>query len=1363
MVTNCVRWILFPFCFLLGIVSVAASNTNCNPELNVSDTLWWSASQSRLTFDVHPDHSAVSICGLQAGEKYSLVLHALVPEARGRVEWSTPGVETRPKTDEIREFIAQEDCANIQLSSALDDRVASTFSLGCLSCKKQVSQTASAAGILVNPNFTAQELIEDVFISGNCFSVASNSIRYDGNGFSPLAYFQSGISSVNIEEGLMLSTGAATNAEGSNSFNNRTSELQSSFFADIEPDLEELINYSSGVYDVAILEFDFIPTSPEVSFDYVFASEEYCEYVDSEYNDVFGFFISGPGINGPFSNGAENIAQIPGSTDYITINSVNHNSNEPYYVNNIPADHFNIFPLVANTCSGYPQTNNPANSEIEFDGFTTVLTAKATVIPCETYHIKLAIADVSDRRYDSAVFLKANSFSSGGSALADTELPDAFGGFALEGCIGGNFVFERQDSEITEPLTVHYTVSSTSTALAGIDYAPLPDSIIIPAGENFFYLPVEVYTDAIVEGTETLILELEAPCSCSTPFVEMNIADAVALELNLTDQEICEPSLLEVEALPIGGLANYSFTWNTGDTTSVLSVFPQGDTRYYVTVTDFCGAQISDSVAVHITGIPEATISGDFEICPQGDPAFLEILFSQTGTYTVNYSINGLPQPPINNITDNPFILATSIPGEYELIAVENSSCIGITSGLAKVDPLDFGTQNRIDSVSCPGADDGSIVVQVNGGLAPYSYEWGHTSDDTPSLSGLSPGQYDLTITEAGGCTFTQQYQIGLSTSIPFAQAGNSTPLSCSKTEIFLIADGSVGGPYSYLWTTPDGNILSGGSSLMPLVNKAGTYQLEVSNNETGCKISDEVVVGIDTIAPIPVIVPLGPTTLSCMNDLTLLDGNSSQPQGNISLLWSSVDGLVPVGQNTAMQVALENAGTYQLLVTNSLNGCTAFEEIVIEADTTLPQSKIAIPELLTCRDSTLLIDARGSSSGAMFSYRWSTSDGNMLSGMTDLELLVDAPGWYHLEVSNSINGCQSFASVEVKEDKVLPIAEAGATEDIDCDSPEVMLDGSASSQGGLYQYLWTTLDGNLLGDSSTLLSLVNTQGTYDLLVTNKENGCTASDVIFVFENTNRPNDLMISTQAPLCFGDFGSFEVREVMGGEEPFLYSFDEGQSFSTEVAYDNLYSGNYELIVQDVNGCEFSKSFVIPTVSEKFVLLDPEVIIQLGELGSLSTITNIPNDLIDSIIWSPTAGLTCTDCLDPEVEIFEDTRYQVTVVDTNGCVASDETLLRVRKDRNVFIPNAFSPNGDGANDFFFVHADPYSVRKINVLRIYNRWGEQLFESKDALPNDPLVGWDGFFKGQVLNPAVYTFYAELEFVDGVKQLYKGDVSLIR
>ncbi|SEI98613.1 choice-of-anchor L domain-containing protein, partial [Flavobacterium terrigena] len=220
--------------------------------------------------------------------------------------------------------------------------------------------------------------------------VSVSNVKYNGSApnalitNNQLGFYTTGVTPTNLglSSGLLMTNGSATGAIGPNNASGSTTTSTSPQNGD--PDLAMITPLS--INNICILEFDFIPLGPEVKFEYVFASEEYPEYVGSTFNDVFGFFLSGPGVSGPF-NGAKNIALIPNTTTPISINNVNGGLNSSYYV------------------------SNAGGTSIQYDGFTTVLTAKSEVQCGQTYHIKLALADVGDSAFDSAVFFKEGSFS----------------------------------------------------------------------------------------------------------------------------------------------------------------------------------------------------------------------------------------------------------------------------------------------------------------------------------------------------------------------------------------------------------------------------------------------------------------------------------------------------------------------------------------------------------------------------------------------------------------------------------------------------------------------------------------------------------------------------------------------------------------------------------------------------------------------------------------------------------------------------------------------------------------------------------------------------------------------------------------
>ncbi|MFK7907699.1 MAG: choice-of-anchor L domain-containing protein, partial [Chitinophagales bacterium] len=333
--------------------------------------------------------------------------------------------------------------------------------------------------------YTTSELIEDVFVSGSCVNISN--ISFSGTG-SAVGSFSNG-SAIGIEEGIVLSTGFLSSIPGLNNSNGISNNLP----AGGDSDLDDIIaSTGETTEDASILEFDFVPTTNEISFKYVFASDEYPEYVCSEYNDVFAFFISGPGFTGN-----ENIALVPGSSTAVAINSVNNGSvgssnnsdisnctslgNSAYYVDNIAGPH------------------------LEFDGFTTVLTATADVTPCESYHIKLAVADVGDSFFDSAVFLEANSFAAGEGAIvsASTANTSSSSNEMYEGCDAGFFLFERGNADdLSGPFTIDFEIGGSATA--GIDYSPFPGSIVIPAGETSIQIDITAYLDGLLEGSEDI-------------------------------------------------------------------------------------------------------------------------------------------------------------------------------------------------------------------------------------------------------------------------------------------------------------------------------------------------------------------------------------------------------------------------------------------------------------------------------------------------------------------------------------------------------------------------------------------------------------------------------------------------------------------------------------------------------------------------------------------------------------------------------------------------------------------------------------------------------------------------------------------
>jgi len=347
-----------------------------------------------------------------------------------------------------------------------------------------LAQTLTGAGvILINPTL-------------NCAGIANGK-------FTTIS------SNLGIDSGIILATGRAMTsgaAYGVNGVPGNFASTSTGFPGDAA--LTTLINSNTGgsiqTHDACILEFDFIPAGDTIKFDYVMGSDEYATF-NCSINDVFGFFISGPGFATP-----KNIALVPGTTNtMVGISTVNNGMGaapgNPCYLNT-----FGNGPYTA-----YYVDNTVASTSITYNGMTQIFTAVTNVIPCDTYHLKLAIADASDDVYDSGVFLKAGSLNSTGIQLtpestagANTPTPHC-----IRGCRSGHIGVSRNAPRIT-PLTVKYLIEGT--AINGVDYEMITDSVVIPANQTNAEITIKPLLVQYATGPREVVIKVLSPYNCGT-------------------------------------------------------------------------------------------------------------------------------------------------------------------------------------------------------------------------------------------------------------------------------------------------------------------------------------------------------------------------------------------------------------------------------------------------------------------------------------------------------------------------------------------------------------------------------------------------------------------------------------------------------------------------------------------------------------------------------------------------------------------------------------------------------------------------------------------------------------------------------
>ncbi len=336
------------------------------------------------------------------------------------------------------------------------------------------------------------------------------------------------------------------------------------------------------------------------------------------------------------------------------------------------------------------------------------------------------------------------------------------------------------------------------------------------------------------------------------------------------------------------------------------------------------------------------------------------------------------------------------------------------------------------------------------------------------------------------------------------------------------------------------------------------------------------------------------------------------------------------------------------------------------------------------------------------------------------------------------------------------PVADAGEDQAINCNQTAVTL-GSNNTSPGVYAWVLDTMP---VGNTRQLF--VADAGTYTLLVTNAA-GCTASDEVTVILDNQAPVAESISLDGIRCFGEAnGSISIDMASAAHLPLVYALNDG-AFQQSPVFNNLGPGDYFVTLLDPNGCESTTAQLTLTQPNQLLAdLGADVEAVLGDSVHLNVEATLPPSDLKSITWQPLLDSSLT--RKPWEQNFlplQSWRVTVTVVDTNGCVAQDEVLVRVDKPRNVYIPNIFKPE-NGQEPFFYVFGGS-DVAEVESFLIFDRWGNQVFEMKNFMPNDPAKGWDGRYKGELLNPGVFVYQASVRFIDGETILYKGDLTLVR
>jgi len=800
-----------------------------------------------------------------------------------------------------------------------------------------------------------------------------------------------------------------------------------------------------------------------------------------------------------------------------------------------------------------------------------------------------------------------------------------------------------------------------------------------------------------------------------------------------------------------GGVPPYNVDWSNGVmnmgvmSSDTIINLPVGN--YSATVTDANGCEAGPfSTSLIVSAVSVDSLSLQHVTCPGGgmDGNITVGGAGGTGPYTFLWdddaqsttaSISGL-SPRIYCVTINDINMCPDVKC-FEILPPSEPT----------IDGFD------VIQVECPNAMTGEITVNVTLGNAPildYAWSNGESGQNLTTISNLGPGEYKVTVTAIDGCQDSSMV-VTLTTPAEIALMEVPTPPTCpgdSDGQIQLMISGATT-PYSITWDD--------GSSVNPrfALPCDSTYFVTITG-ANGCDTIERAIF-LDCPPPIGVVFSeeMG---VDCFNGdcngealATAFGGTSTAAVYNYQ--WISGES----NMNSVDSRAVQLCRGWNIITIND-NACAIVDSVFIDSpsEITLPLENIDI-ENASCQgdsDGMITIAASGGTPG--YTYLW--GDGTM--GPINSEL---AAGQYDVTITDA-NFCEEPKNITVGQPAVFEVlVDTSQLQQVVCpsDSSGIIVVFPNGGNAGIIDYQWT----NNVSTSSVGINLP--AGTYSITATDPK-GCM-DDIIVTLEEPDPIFFDIGNIVEPSCFGFQTVVTIDTAFGGNGPlYEFSVNNGPKRPIQAAIPVLGGQSALITVFDRSGCRVEQDITINQPAQIVVDLGDDIEIQLGESAELEPFIGsiLP---VDSIVWQPLTDLVCMDstfCLDVTVAPLETQTYSLTIFDINGCSGSDDILVEIDKNRNVFIPNAFSPNGDGNNDTFKPYIGP-GVENINFMRVFDRWGEVLYSS-DNLVNkylpDPLdqTGWDGTLDGKRMNPGVYVYIMQVQFVDGQVLLYRGDVTLL-
>lgn len=786
---------------------------------------------------------------------------------------------------------------------------------------------------------------------------------------------------------------------------------------------------------------------------------------------------------------------------------------------------------------------------------------------------------------------------------------------------------------------------------------------------------------------------------------------------------LCDGS---VSVTVAGGTPGYTYAWNTNPTQTGSTATGLCSQIAQITITDANSCTATGSFTLNAPQAIAVTLANETDVLCYGQ---------STGAITVSVTGGHSSGPLTYTWSAGSSSSATNTglgAGSYAVTVTDTAGCTG-TGSFNVNQPVSAISLNQpiITNASCNNANDGAITASATGGTPGYTYNWAAVSTAASysgaSITNLPADSYNLTATDANACSITATYTVGQPNPVIINSLIITNVLCNGGSDGTATVDAQGGnGTFTYAWSRNSSNYVT--------VTGLNTGPISVTVTDgNGCSAS-----ATDNVAePTPLAI-----TLQNQGNITCSGGNN----GILSIFASG--GAAPYSYywsngSTSNTASGLTAGAVGVTVTDG-HACTTSQTYTITEPTALTVNVTGTDALcFEGADGSLTADPNGGM--PPYTYAWS-------DGQTEQTAKLLVPNSYLVTVTDNNNCTVTGIGTVNQPTDVLFTVVANPVKCIGQKNGTI----DVFANGGIPPYNFSATQDftNFVYATNGTISGLDT-GSYHIIVSDN-NGCTKTITDYVANAT--PNTFNTTTDSTLCYGSAyndGGATILATSLQNGPYQYSIDNGSVQDTGY-FSGLAAGLHTIYTFNKNGCEDSVPVVVLQPLPIVVRIVPDsVVLPLG--GSQAVQVNYLNATNPSFMWDKEYGLSCIDCYNPTVSAYEPGEYMVTVSMVNGeatCYGYAHLNVQVLAHQPAFIPNAFSPNGDGNNDVFQIYGENI---KLIELKVFNRWGELVYQT-----NKLLTGWDGTYRGQLQSPGVFSYIAKITYLDDTSEEKNGSITLI-